>query len=50
MDKGVFNTSHGLDKAGIAGLGSVHYNLQEAALVEAAIKRGEGELGRGGAT
>ena len=49
MDKGVFNTSHGLDKAGIAGLGSVHYNLQEAALVEAAIKRGEGEWGRGGA-
>ncbi len=49
MEKGVFNTSHGLDKAGIAGLGQVHYNLQEAALVEAAILRGEGELGQGGA-
>ena len=49
MQTGVFNPSHRLEEAGITGLGTVHYNLQDAALVEAAIKRGEGELGRGGA-
>ena len=49
MQTGVFNSSHRLEEAGITGLGAVHYNLQNAALVEAAIKRGEGELGRGGA-
>ena len=49
METGVFNTSHGLDKAGITGLAAAHYNLQTAALVEAALRRGEGTLGQGGA-
>ena len=49
MESGVFNPSHRLEDVGLVGLGSVHYNLQNAALVEAAIKNGEGELGRGGA-
>ena len=37
MQTGVFNPSHRLEEAGITGLGTVHYNLQDAALVEAAI-------------
>ncbi|WP_309667793.1 phosphoenolpyruvate carboxykinase [Tabrizicola sp.] len=40
---------HSLHDQGITGVGRVHYNLTEAALVEAAVKRGEGRLGRGGA-
>ena len=38
-----------LEDQGIEGVGSVHYNLLEPALVEAAIRRGEGHLGLGGA-
>jgi phosphoenolpyruvate carboxykinase (ATP) len=34
---------------GFTGLGKVHENLTEPALVEAAVKRGEGRLGQGGA-
>ncbi len=49
MEKGVFNPAHRLADVGITGLGTVHYNLQEPALVQAAISRGEGELGQGGA-
>ncbi|MFK7943623.1 MAG: phosphoenolpyruvate carboxykinase (ATP), partial [Paracoccaceae bacterium] len=49
METGVFNPSHRLADAGINGVAKAHYNLQEAALVEAAIKRGEGEMGLGGA-
>ncbi|RDD68926.1 phosphoenolpyruvate carboxykinase [Paracoccus versutus] len=37
-----------LEDQGITGLGNVHYNLLEPALVEAAIQRGEGKLGLGG--
>jgi len=37
-----------LEDQGISGLGNVHYNLIEPALVEAAIARGEGKLGLGG--
>lgn len=37
-----------LDDQGISGLGTVHYNLLEPALIEAAIARGEGKLGLGG--
>ncbi len=48
MEAGIFNPAERLEKAGIAGLAAVHYNLPEAALVEAAIRRGEGELGIGG--
>ena len=43
------NPAHTLEAQGITGLGEVRYNLGEAALVEAALKRGEGTLGRGGA-
>ncbi|MFV0473383.1 MAG: phosphoenolpyruvate carboxykinase (ATP), partial [Pikeienuella sp.] len=38
-----------LESIGASGFGSVHYNLLEPALVEAAARRGEGEIGRGGA-
>ena len=38
-----------LEDQGIEGLGRVYYNLLEPALVEAAIRRGEGHLGLGGA-
>ncbi|QRZ15351.1 phosphoenolpyruvate carboxykinase [Paracoccus methylovorus] len=37
-----------LEDQGITGLGEVHYNLLEPALVEAALQRGEGKLGLGG--
>ncbi|WJS86156.1 phosphoenolpyruvate carboxykinase [Paracoccus sp. TOH] len=37
-----------LEDQGITGLGNVHYNLLEPALIEAAIQRGEGRLGLGG--
>ncbi len=49
MVTGVFNPSHSVETAGMTDLGEVHYNLIEPALVQAAIERGEGELGRGGA-
>ncbi len=48
MDIGRVNPAHKLEDQGIAGLGTVYYNLTESALVEAALKRGEGELGQGG--
>ena len=38
-----------LEDQGISGVGEVHYNLLEPALIEAAIRRGEGHLGLGGA-
>ncbi len=37
-----------LEDQGITGLGNVHYNLLEPALIDAAIQRGEGKLGLGG--
>lgn len=46
---GVFNASKPLEALGAFGVAAVHYNLANAALVEAAVKRGEGELGQGGA-
>ena len=46
---GRVNPSHRLEDQGIAGLGSVYYNLLEPALIEAALKRDEGTLGKGGA-
>ncbi|ARO13603.1 phosphoenolpyruvate carboxykinase [Ketogulonicigenium robustum] len=49
MDHGRVNPAMKLEAQGITGLGQVYYNLLEPALVEAAIKRGEGELGQGGA-
>ncbi|MBZ4689921.1 MAG: pckA [Cereibacter sp.] len=49
MNFGRVNPAQTLDAQGITGLGDVHYNLIEPALVEAAVKRGEGRLGKGGA-
>ena len=49
MTLGRVNPNHTLDHQGITGLGAVHYNLVEPALIEAALKRGEGTLGKGGA-
>ncbi len=45
---GQVNPAHTLENQGIKGLKSVHYNLLEPALIETALKRGEGTLGRGG--
>jgi phosphoenolpyruvate carboxykinase (ATP) len=42
------NPSQTLEAQGMTGLGAVHYNLLEPALIEAAIARGEGRLGKGG--
>ncbi|MFN3953569.1 MAG: phosphoenolpyruvate carboxykinase [Pararhodobacter sp.] len=49
MTAGRVNPKHRLEDQGITGLGSVAYNLIEPALVQAAIQRGEGTLGQGGA-
>jgi phosphoenolpyruvate carboxykinase (ATP) len=49
METGRVNPDMRLNRQGFAGLGAVAYNLPENALVEAAVKRGEGRLGRGGA-
>ncbi|MFN4171245.1 MAG: phosphoenolpyruvate carboxykinase [Pseudorhodobacter sp.] len=49
MTNGHVNPNHTLDRHGIQGLGQVYYNLTEPALIEAAIGRGEGKLGLGGA-
>lgn len=38
-----------LETQGFAGLGHVYYNLNEPALMELAVKRGEGRIGLGGA-
>ena len=48
METGRVNPSKRLQDQGITGLGSVYYNLLENALIEAALKRGEGRLGKGG--
>lgn len=48
MDIGRVNPARRLEDQGIAGLGTVYYNLMEPALVEAALKRDEGTLGNGG--
>ncbi len=49
MTTGRVNPAHRLEDQGITGLGHVYYNLMEPALVEAALRRGEGHLGKGGA-
>jgi phosphoenolpyruvate carboxykinase (ATP) len=49
MIAGRVNPRQRLEDQGIAGVGQVHYNLIEPALVEAAVARGEGRLGLGGA-
>ncbi len=49
MDIGQVNPEFRLEHQGISGLGSVYYNLLEPALIEQALKRSEGSLGKGGA-
>ncbi|MEM9710502.1 MAG: phosphoenolpyruvate carboxykinase [Pseudomonadota bacterium] len=49
METGRFNEDQRLEAQGITGLGNVYYNLPEAALIEAALRRDEGTLGNGGA-
>ena len=49
MTIGRVNPAKRLEDQGINGLGNVYYNLIEPAIIEEAIKRGEGELGKGGA-
>jgi phosphoenolpyruvate carboxykinase (ATP) len=49
MTIGRVNPSQRLENQGFVGLGNVYYNYIEPALVEAAIARGEGKLGLGGA-
>jgi phosphoenolpyruvate carboxykinase (ATP) len=49
MNHGRVNPAQTLEKQGISGLGNVYYNLIEPAIIEAALQRGEGTLGKGGA-
>ncbi|MDZ4135621.1 MAG: phosphoenolpyruvate carboxykinase, partial [Paracoccaceae bacterium] len=49
MTIGRVNPAKKLKDQGITGLGAIYYNLTEPALVEIAVARGEGRLGRGGA-
>jgi phosphoenolpyruvate carboxykinase (ATP) len=49
MTTGRVNPTQRLEDQGLTGLGHVAYNLIEPALVEAAVARGEGRLGLGGA-
>jgi phosphoenolpyruvate carboxykinase (ATP) len=49
METGQFNSDFSLSKMGIKGLKSVHYNLNEASLMQHAVVRQEGKLGVGGA-
>jgi phosphoenolpyruvate carboxykinase (ATP) len=49
MTTGRVNPKHRLEDQGLTGLGQVAYNLIEPALMQAAIARGEGTLGQGGA-
>ena len=49
MNAGRVNPKQRLEDQGITGLGSVTYNQIEPALVQTALQRGEGALGKGGA-
>ena len=49
METGIFNPERRVGDMGLTGLGAVHYNLTEPGLVQAAVRRGEGEIGQGGA-
>jgi phosphoenolpyruvate carboxykinase (ATP) len=48
MTNGRVNPAHTLDQQGITGLASVYYNMLEPALMQAAVERGEGRIGKGG--
>ena len=47
-EAGIVNPKCRLEDQGILGVGVAHYNQPEAALIEAAIRKGEGRLGLGG--
>lgn len=49
MTHGRVNPDFRLDDQGITGLGAVYYNLIEPDLIQHALARGEGNLGKGGA-
>jgi hypothetical protein len=49
MTNGRVNPQFTLDDQGITGLGTVYYNLLEPTLIEQALARKEGQLGKGGA-
>jgi len=49
MTEGRVNPAMRLEHQGISGLGRVYYNQIEPTLVTAAVQRGEGKLGLGGA-
>ena len=49
MTTGRVNPDMTLDHQGITGLGTAYYNLLEPAIIEEALRRGEGRLGQGGA-
>jgi len=48
MTSGRVNPQFQLEDQGITGLGNVFYNMIEPALIEAALRNGEGDLGQGG--
>ncbi len=48
MIKGRVNPSQTLETQGISGLANVYYNYLEPTLIEESLKRGEGNLGKGG--
>ncbi len=49
MDHGLVNPNHTLATQNIAGLGNVYYNYLEPRLIQEALLRDEGTLGKGGA-
>ncbi len=48
MTTGPVNPKMTLEATGLVGVAKAHYNLTEPALVQAAVSRGEGEIGQGG--
>jgi phosphoenolpyruvate carboxykinase (ATP) len=48
MSTGRVNPAQRLEDQGITGLGNVYYNLIEPQLMEHAVQRGEGHIGKGG--
>ena len=48
MKIGTCNPATLLERTGMPNIGSVHYNLTEPALMQEAVKNGEGEIGQGG--
>ena len=48
METGRVNPNQRLEDQGITGLGHVYYNLLEPSLIQEALNRNEGTLGKGG--